>query len=111
MLLDELAAVITLTPPNAFKRLVGPIFDIIAKCIEDDHFQVAERALLLWRSEYFVSLVAQNRHAVLPRMYTPLQASGARHWHPQVALLARHVLKLFNSMDPGLFQSTAGKHG
>lgn len=105
LLLDELSWVIQMTPPNDFRGLVSQIFPLVAASASSDHYQVAENALLLWRSEYFVSLVAQNRHEVLPIMYQPLSRGGLQHWHPQVQTLAKHVLKLFASMDMALFRS------
>ena len=107
-LLDELSWVIQMTPPNDFRGLVSSIFPLIAASVSSDHYQVAENALLLWRSEYFVSLVAQNRHEVLPIMYEPLAHAGLNHWHPQVKMLSKHVLKLFSSMDIDLFRSISG---
>ena len=94
---------ITLTPPNAFKRLVGPIFDIIAKCIEDDHFQVAERALFLWNNDYVVSMIAQNKETVLPIIFSALENNSRNHWNSAVHGLTCNVRKMFIDMDKGLW--------
>ncbi len=50
--------------------------------------QVAERSLFLWNNEYIVSLVAQQRTAVLPLIFAALERNEKQHWNPQV----RHSL-------------------
>ena len=46
--------------------------------------QVAERSLFLWNNEYLVSLVAQQRTAVLPLIFAALERNEKQHWNPQV---------------------------
>lgn len=46
--------------------------------------QVAERSLFLWNNEYIVSLVAQQRTAVLPLIFAALERNEKQHWNPQV---------------------------
>ena len=43
--------------------------------------QVAERALFLWNNDYIVSLVAQNRAAILPLIFSPLERNARNHWN------------------------------
>ena len=45
--------------------------------------QVAERSLFLWNNEYIVSLVAQQRSAVLPLVFASLERNEREHWNPQ----------------------------
>ena len=45
--------------------------------------QVAERSLFLWNNEYIVSLVAQQRTAVLPLVFAALERNERNHWNPQ----------------------------
>ena len=47
-------------------------------------WQVAERSLFLWNNEYIVSLVAQQRTAVLPLVFAALERNERSHWNPQV---------------------------
>jgi hypothetical protein len=53
--------------------------------------QVAERSLFLWNNEYIVSLVAQQRNAVLPLVFASLERNERNHWNPQVRSSARHA--------------------
>ena len=45
---------------------------------------MAERSLFLWNNEYIVSLVAQQRTAVLPLVFAALERNERNHWNPQV---------------------------
>ena len=54
--------------------------------------QVAERSLFLWNNEYIVSLVAQQRTAVLPLIFAALERNEKQHWNPQVSLCLERFL-------------------
>ena len=69
--------------------------------------QVAERTLYLWNNDYFVSLVAQNRRAVLPLMIGALRdGTEGRHWNKTVGGLTANVERLFADMDGPLHTET-----
>lgn len=55
--------------------------------------QVAERSLFLWNNEYIVSLVAQQRTAVLPLVFAALERNERNHWNPQVGDLAGQIYR------------------
>ena len=62
--------------------------------------QVAERSLFLWNNEYIVSLVAQQRTAVLPLVFAALERNERNHWNPQVGCivpLESHSMLQFSS--------------
>ena len=66
--------------------------------------QVAERSLFMWNNEYIVSMVAQQRAAVLPLIYAALERNEREHWNPQVLGLTGNVRKMFRDMDEGLYE-------
>lgn len=107
---NELTTVLELMPPGQFEIVAPDVFRILRGCILDPHFQVAEQALLCWRSEYFVSLMAQNRQMVVPLVYPALYQNSKTHWHPLVKSLSANVLKLFLEIDPYLVQQTAAEY-
>ncbi|KAJ7558501.1 hypothetical protein O6H91_04G043000 [Diphasiastrum complanatum] len=71
--------------------------------------QVAERALFLWSNEHIVSLVAQNRHVILPIIFSDLERNTRSHWNQAVHGLTLNVRKMFSEMDPQLFQECLSK--
>ena len=109
LFLNELEEILELVQPPEFAKIMEQLFGRIADCIGCPHFQVAERALFLWNNEYLVSLVAQNRHAVLPLVYGVL-SDNKNHWNQTVANLAYNVLKLFMEMDQALFDEVKNEH-
>ena len=83
----------------------GPLAFRLGKCIGGLHFQVAERTLLLWNSERFVSLMlehAGNRAAVLPVLFEPLFGNQESHWHESIRTLSSHILEQYAEIDPSL---------
>lgn len=67
-------------------------------------FQVAERALYLWNNDHIVSLIAQNRNAILPIIFEALERNMQGHWNQAVHGLTANVRKMFLDMDSELFE-------
>ncbi|GAM25601.1 hypothetical protein SAMD00019534_087760 [Acytostelium subglobosum LB1] len=90
-----------------FLRIYIPLFKQITKCFKSEHFQVAERALLLWSNDHIVSLVATKN--VLPtslRMfYKALYDNSNNHWNKTIRTLSFSSLKLFSDIDSDTFNS------
>mmetsp|Transcript_709 Transcript_709/g.1256 ORF Transcript_709/g.1256 Transcript_709/m.1256 type:complete len:481 (+) Transcript_709:165-1607(+) len=103
LFLGELEEILELTQAAEFTKTMPPMFRQIAKCINSSHFQVGERALFLWNNDYIVSLVAQNRHLVLPVVFGALERNARTHWNAAVHGLTCNVRKMFMEMDQGLF--------
>ena len=66
--------------------------------------QVAERALFLWRNEYIVTLIAQNRTVILPIIFSSLERNSRDHWNQTVHGLTNNVRRMFMELDNTLFQ-------
>jgi len=75
-----------------------------------DLLQVAERALFLWNNDHIVSLVAQNRHVVLPLVYPALARNETSHWNQAVHSLTMNVRKVFLELDNELFEECDRKY-
>lgn len=71
---------------------------------------MAERALFLWNNDHIVSLVAQNRHVVLPLVYPALVRNTTSHWNQAVHGLTVNVRKMFLELDNELFQECDRKY-
>ena len=94
LFLGELEEILELTQTAEFTKTMVPMFRQIARCLNSSHFQVAERALFLWNNDYIVSLVAQNRHTILPMVFGALQRNARSHWNAAVhgtSLLHAHT--------------------
>ncbi|GLJ49354.1 hypothetical protein SUGI_1043950 [Cryptomeria japonica] len=109
MFLGELEEVLEATQAAEFQRCMVPLFRQIGRCLNSSHFQVAERALFLWNNDHIVSLIAQNRHAILPQIFPALERNTTNHWNQAVHNLTLNVRKMFLEMDEELFQECQGK--
>ncbi|KAK9828072.1 hypothetical protein WJX81_008475 [Elliptochloris bilobata] len=104
LFLGELEEILEMTQAQEFAKVLVPLFKQIARCLNSSHFQVAERSLFLWNNEYIVSLVAQQRGAVLPLVFAALERNAASHWNPAVHGLTCNVRKMFQDMDEQLYE-------
>ncbi|XP_049354989.1 serine/threonine protein phosphatase 2A 57 kDa regulatory subunit B' beta isoform-like [Solanum verrucosum] len=104
LFLNELEEVLEGTQPAEFQRCLVPLFKQLGRSINSPHFQVAERALFLWNNEHIVDLIAQNRRAILPIIFEPLERNMYGHWNQAVHGLTSNVRRMFLEMDSELFE-------
>lgn len=104
LFLGELEEVLEATQSAEFQRCMVPLFRQIGRCLNSSHFQVAERALLLWNNEHIVDLIAQNRKIIFPIIFEALEKNIAGHWNQTVGSLTSNVRRMFLEMDPQLFE-------
>lgn len=81
MFLNEVEEILDVTDPAEFQKIQIPLFQQIARCINSQHFQVAERALLYWNNEYIVNLMSDNLSIILPLVFPALYANSKSHWN------------------------------
>ncbi|XP_054819507.1 serine/threonine protein phosphatase 2A 57 kDa regulatory subunit B' beta isoform-like [Prosopis cineraria] len=104
LFLGELEEVLEATQAAEFQRCMVPLFRRIARCLNSSHFQVAERALILWNNEHIVSLIAQSRSVILPIIFEALEKNIQSHWNQAVHGLTVNVRKMFMEMDDELYE-------
>ena len=63
----------------------------------------------MWNNEYIVSLVAANRHVILPIVFDALERNARGHWNAAVHGLTCNVRKMFKEMDQSLFEECEKK--
>lgn len=59
----------------------------------------------MWNNDQIVNLIAHNRQAILPIMFTALERNAENHWNQSVLNLTLNVRKMFCEMDEALFMS------
>jgi serine/threonine-protein phosphatase 2A regulatory subunit B' len=85
MFLNEVEEVLDVTDPTEFQKIQVALFQQLARCINSQHFQVAERALLYWNNEYVVNLMSDNLPIILPIVFPALYTNSKSHWNRSVA--------------------------
>lgn len=105
MFLNEVEEILDVIEPTEFTRISVPLFQQIQRCINSQHFQVAERALYFWNNEYIVNLIGENVRIVLPIVFSALYTNSKAHWNRTIHGLVYNALKIFMQIDPALFDS------
>jgi len=93
MFLSEMEEVLDVIDPIEFRKIMSPLFHQLARCINSQHFQVAERALYYWNNEYIVNLMSENLSAILPIVFPVLFTNSKHHWNRLVSPLPRSLRK------------------
>lgn len=110
LFLGELEEILELTQAPEFQKVMTPLFKQLSKCLNSQHFQVAERSLFLWNNEYIVNLVAQHRAEILPIIFPALEENANNHWNPAVHGLTCNVRKMFQELDEQLYEECKRKY-
>ncbi|CDP11329.1 unnamed protein product [Coffea canephora] len=102
--LGELEAALEATQNTEFQHFMVPLFHQIARCVNSSHFQVAERALLLWNNDHVRNLIIQNRVVIMPIILPYLERNSHIHWHQSVQNLTFKVKKMFFDADKEFYE-------
>ncbi|KAG8935675.1 Serine/threonine-protein phosphatase 2A 56 kDa regulatory subunit delta isoform [Tulasnella sp. 419] len=103
MFLNEVEEVLDVIDPAEFTKIQIPLFTQLARCVNSQHFQVAERALYYWNNEYIVNLMGDNISIVLPIVFPALYKNSRSHWNRTIHGMIYNALKLFMEINPELF--------
>eukprot|EP01087_Luapelamoeba_hula_P013712 TRINITY_DN3935_c0_g1_i3.p1 TRINITY_DN3935_c0_g1~~TRINITY_DN3935_c0_g1_i3.p1 ORF type:complete len:448 (+),score=73.26 TRINITY_DN3935_c0_g1_i3:763-2106(+) len=103
MFLSEIEELLAIVIPEQIPGVLAPLFKRLAKCMGSPHFQVAEKALCLWRKKMFMKITRRHLHVILPIVYAPLYTNSKQHWHRVVRSMSLNALRLFMEMDTKLF--------
>nr|XP_043628080.1 serine/threonine protein phosphatase 2A 57 kDa regulatory subunit B' kappa isoform [Erigeron canadensis] len=103
MFLGEIEEILEGISMSEFQRVMVPLFWRIGCCINSSHFQVAERALLLWNNDQIFNLIGHNRQVILPIIFPSLETNVQNHWNQSVLNLTLNVRNIFTEMDNMLF--------
>ncbi|XP_050380539.1 serine/threonine protein phosphatase 2A 57 kDa regulatory subunit B' kappa isoform-like [Argentina anserina] len=102
MFLSELEEVLEMTSMDEFQKVMVPLFRRIRCCLNSSHYQVAERAHLLWNNEHILNLIGHNRQVILPLVFPAIERNTQNHWNQAVLNLTMNVRKMFCEMDEEL---------
>jgi serine/threonine-protein phosphatase 2A regulatory subunit B' len=104
MFLNEVEEILDVIDPIEFTKIQVPLFQQLARCVNSQHFQVAERALYYWNNEYIFNLMGDNISVILPIVFPALYENSKTHWNRTIHGMVYNALKLFMEINPDLFQ-------
>ncbi|CAI0543129.1 unnamed protein product [Linum tenue] len=102
MFISEVEEMLEMTSMDEFQKVMVPLFRRIGGCLNSSHYQVAERAHLLWNNERIVNLVIHNRQVIVPIVFSALERNSQNHWNQAVLNLTQNIRKMFLEMDEEL---------
>lgn len=106
MFLTEIEEILDIMPVEQFRIISQALFKQISKCIDSNHFQVAERALMLWHNEYITtSLIPDQFQEIISITLPVLSKHSKSHWNRNVQILILNALECFMTIDPLIFDS------
>jgi Protein phosphatase 2A regulatory B subunit (B56 family) len=83
--------------------VVDIVSNVIARLIQSDHFQVAERALAVFHNQSVIAMVSECEEQALPIIFPALRRNKESHWHHGIATLSNNMLNAFHDINPVLF--------
>ncbi|PWY99507.1 protein phosphatase 2A regulatory B subunit [Testicularia cyperi] len=110
MFLNEVEEILDVIEPSEFVKIEVPLFQQLQRCINSQHFQVAERALYFWNNEYIVNLIGDNVQVILPIVFSALYQNSKAHWNRTIHGLVYNALKLFMEINPALFEMCTNEY-
>ncbi|ESO07316.1 hypothetical protein HELRODRAFT_98671 [Helobdella robusta] len=109
MFLNEIEEILEVIEPSEFQKCMTPLFRQLSKCVASPHFQVAERALYFWNSEWVISLISENANTIIPIVFPALYQSK-EHWNKSIHGLIYNALRLSMEIKPSLFDECLAKY-
>ncbi|XP_075521832.1 serine/threonine protein phosphatase 2A 59 kDa regulatory subunit B' zeta isoform-like [Primulina tabacum] len=109
MFLSELEEIMEATQAAEFQHCMVSLFRQIGFCLISSHFQVAERALLLWNSDHIRNLITLNHRVILPIILPSLEKNTNNHWNQAIQSLTLNVRSVFTDVDPSHFEDCLAK--
>lgn len=110
MFLTEIEEILDILPVEQFRKIAGGLFRQLARCIDSNHFQVAERALMFWQNDYVINtLLPSCNQEILGAVLPVLSKHSKSHWNRNVQMLVLHALDCFMSIDAGAFDAAVAR--
>lgn len=107
LFLTEIEEILLRLEAEEFEPFAEALFYRLGKCIASPHFQVSEKALMLWHNEDIMSLFVSQQHIMISMMTPVILPLSISHWNNNVKLLMIAVLQTFVAIDARLFEHCA----
>ena len=105
LFLQELPEVFEFCDVEKIQPLVGKLFKRVIRCISGSHLQVADRAMCLFESESFISIIKQYKTTTF-NMLVPVVANLAEnHWHQMLKESLNALKEILQKIDPQAYSN------
>lgn len=104
MFIHEVEEILQITPLKYFLPVHESVFFMLAQCIENENYQVVERALYIWNNQKIMRLFRARSEVLIPMLAPCLVKQQLReHWNPNLKLSLYNTMRIVVDMDPKLF--------
>lgn len=104
LFLNEMELLAKLLQPSDIE-IIKKLCHIVASCSSSQLFTVAERSLMLWESDSFMSLVGKTSKETFPILIPDIFKTATSHWCPDVRNLALNALRVLKGFDLQSFEN------
>ncbi|OHT06106.1 phosphoprotein phosphatase [Tritrichomonas foetus] len=104
LLLNEMELLFSLIKNHADLQSIKKICKVIASCSSSQNFTVAERSLMLWESDSFMSLVTSSSKYIFPILIPDIYKTATSHWCFDVRTLALNAMRVLKGCDMQSFE-------
>ncbi|CAH1424558.1 unnamed protein product [Lactuca virosa] len=105
LLIGEIEEIVENMDRRQYLKVALPLWSQIAKCINSDNSQVAERGLYVWNNEQLMKVVSEDIEMVFPYIVEALEKNLTCHWSKNVQELTENVKILLQELDPILYKT------
>ncbi len=105
--LNELEELVEVAADGLEPAVERKVFTRLCKCISSQHFQVAEKGLMMLNNEKVIEIMTRNKEAVYPMLVGSLMENSESHWNSYISMLTLNSIKVLMDVDMRLFESAS----
>ena len=99
LFLQELPEVFEFCDVEKIQPLVNKLFKRVIRCISGSHLQVADRAMCLFESESFISIIKQYKTISFNILVPIVDNLAANHWHQMLKESLTALKEILQKID------------
>ena len=105
LFLQELPEVFEFCDVEKIQPLVNKLFKRVIRCISGSHLQVADRAMCLFESESFISIIKQYKTISFNMLVPTVNHLAANHWHQMLKESLSALKEILQKIDPQAYNN------
>ena len=109
LFLQELPEVFEFCDAEKLQPLVVKLFKRVIRCISGNHLQVADRAMCLFESESFISIIKQYKSITFNMLVPTVSYLADNHWHQMLKESLSALKEILQKIDPQAYNNALEK--
>ena len=102
---QELPEVFEFCDAEKIQPLVNKLFKRVIRCISGSHLQVADRAMCLFESESFISIIKQYKTISFNMLVPCVNYLAEHHWHQMLKESLSALKEILQKIDPQAYNN------